>query len=464
METTRMNMIANSPSARDIAFQVHPQTNIRLHEADGPLIIAKGDGPYVVDNDGSRYLDAMSGLWCVSLGYSDTAVKEAIKAQIDDLAYFHLFAHRSNNPSIDLAQRLIEKAPGMSKVIFQCSGSEANDTAAKLIWYYWNARGRPAKKKIISRRRAYHGTGIASGSLTSLPNIHREFDLPLDRFLHVSCPHFYREGRPGESEVEFTKRLADELESLILAEDPNTVGGFFAEPVMGTGGVVVPPEGYFDVIQKVLKKYDILTVSDEVITGFGRTGAYWGADAVGFRPDIMTCAKSLSSAYLPISAVLVSETIFAAMREQSDKIGVFGHGYTYGGHPVCAAAAIASMQRYDELDTTRNARETGAYLQQRLRALAGHPLVGEVRGIGLMAGVELVRDKQKRTPFDPKQAVGLACSTFALKRGLITRNLGDTMSFSPPLIVTRADVDKIVDIFSAALDETLASLGAKAVA
>jgi 4-aminobutyrate--pyruvate transaminase len=451
-----MNVIANSPSARDIAYQVHPQTNIRLHEAEGPLIIARGEGAYILDNEGRRYLDAMSGLWCVSLGYSDKAVKEAVKAQIDDLAYFHLFAHRSNNPSIDLAQRLIEKAPGMSKVIFQCSGSEANDTAAKLIWYYWNARGRPAKKKIIARRRAYHGTGIASGSLTSLPNIHREFDLPLDRFLHTTCPHFYREGRPGESEAEFVARMADELEQLILAEDPNTVGGFFAEPVMGTGGVVVAPAGYFEAIQKVLKKYEILTVSDEVITGFGRTGSYWGAETVGYSPDIITCAKSLSSAYLPISAVLISEPIYEAMRAQSDKVGVFGHGYTYGGHPVCAAAALAAMQRYDELDTTRNARENGAYLQQRLQAFADHPLVGEVRGIGLMAGVELVRDKETRVPFDPALAFGLACSKFALERGLVTRNLGDTMSFSPPLIVGRKEIDEIVTIFAAALDETLA--------
>lgn len=450
-----MTMIANSPSARDILYQVHPQTNIRLHEQDGPMIIARGEGAYIFDNDGNRYLDAMSGLWCVSLGYSDTAVKDAVKAQIDELPYFHLFAHRSNNPSIDLAQRLVEKTPGMAKVIFQCSGSEANDTAVKLIWYYWNARGRPEKKKIIARKRAYHGTGIASGSLTSLPNIHREFDLPLDRFLHVTCPHYYREGLPGESEAAFVERLADELDALIVAEGPETVGGFFAEPVMGTGGVVVPPKGYFEAIQKVLKKHEVLTVSDEVICGFGRTGHYWGAEAVGFKPDILTCAKSLSSAYLPISAVLVSEAIFEAMREQSDKVGVFGHGYTYGGHPVCAAAALASMQRYDELDATRNARETGAYLQERLQALADHPLVGEVRGIGLMAGVELVRDKETKAAFDPVMAVGGACSAFALKRGLVTRNLGDTMSFSPPLIIGRAAVDEIADTFAAALDETL---------
>lgn len=457
-----MTMIANSPAARDILYQVHPQTNIRQHEKDGPMIIARGEGAYIFDDAGTRYLDAMSGLWCVALGYSDDAIKEAVKAQIDELPYFHMFAHRSNNPSIDLAEKLIQNSPGMARVIFQCSGSEANDTAVKLVWYYWNALGKPEKKKIIARRRAYHGTGIASGSLTHLPNIHREFDLPLDRFLHVTCPHYYREGLPGESEADFVKRLADELEQLILSEGPDTVGGFFAEPVMGTGGVVVAPAGYFEAIQAVLKKYDVLTVSDEVICGFGRTGSYWGAEAVGYKPDMITCAKALSSAYLPISAVIVSEKIVDAMREQSDKVGVFGHGYTYGGHPVCAAAALAALKRYEELGTTANAAETGAYFQKRLAELKDHPLVGEVRGIGLMAGVELVADKATKTPFAPSVGAAAACARFALERGLVTRNLGETMSFSPPLIVTKKEVDAIVDIFRAALDATAEFVRAKA--
>ena len=457
-----MTMIANSAAARDILYQVHSQTNIRQHEKDGPMIIARGEGAYIFDDSGNRYLDAMSGLWCVALGYSDTAVKEAVKAQIDELPYFHLFAHRSNNPSIDLAEKLIEKSPGMARVIFQCSGSEANDTAVKLVWYYWNALGKPQKKKIIARKRAYHGTGVASGSLTFLPNIHREFDLPIDRFLHVTCPHYYREGLPGESEAEFVRRLADELEKLILAEGPDSVGGFFAEPVMGTGGVVVPPAGYFKAIHAVLAKYDVLTVSDEVICGFGRTGAYWGAEAVGYRPDIITCAKALSSAYLPISAVIVSQKIVDAMREQSDKVGVFGHGYTYGGHPVCAAAALAVLNRYDELDTVRNAAETGAYLQKRLAELKDHPIVGEVRGIGMMAGVELVADKATRAPFDASVGAAAACARFALERGLVIRDLGQTMSFSPPLIVGREEIDTIVDIFRAALDQTMAFARARA--
>lgn len=451
-----MQTVGNSQAARDIAYQIHPQTNLRLHAEQGPMIIERAKGCFIYDDNGNRYLDAMAGLWCVSLGYSDDTLKDAVKAQIDELPYFQLFAHRSNNPSIELASMLIEKAPvPMSKVVFQCSGSEANDTAIKLAWYYWNAKGKPEKKKILSRNRAYHGTGISSGSLTGLPNIHREFNLPLEGFLHLHCPHYYREAEEGESETEFVARLARELEETILEEGPDTIAAFFAEPVMGTGGVVVAPDGYFAAIQPVLQKYDILLVSDEVICGFGRTGEYWGCQKVGFEPDMIVCAKSLSSAYLPISAVLLSEEIYEAMVEQSDKVGVFGHGYTYGGHPVCSAAAIAAMKRYDELGAVDNAREVGGHLQKRLRDFSDHPLVGEVRGVGLMAGIELVQDKSTKQAFDPKRLVGGVCSRHAQERGVITRNLGDTMSFSPPLILTEAEADLIADAMAGALDATL---------
>lgn len=451
-----MNLFANSQAARDIAHQVHPQTNLRRHSERGPMIINGGEGCFVIDDAGNRYLDAMAGLWCVSLGYSDVTVKAAVKAQVDQLPYFQLFAHRSNNPSIDLAEMLIERAPvPMSKVIFQCSGSEANDTAIKLAWYFWNARGKPTKTKVISRNRAYHGSGISSGSLTGLPNIHREFNLPLPGFLHARCPHHYREALEGETDAEFSARLATELEDLILQEGPDTIGAFFAEPVMGTGGVVVPPEGYFPAIQAVLKKYDILLVADEVICGFGRTGEYWGSTKFDMEPDILVCAKSLSSAYLPISAVLVNDAMYSVMVEQSDKVGVFGHGYTYGGHPVCAAAAVATLKRYDELNTVENARETGAFLQNRLRELAEHPLVGEARGVGMMAGLELVQDKSTKQAFDPQHQVGAYCSQAAQDLGVLSRNLGDTMSFSPPLILTEQEAGIIVDAMEGALSETL---------
>lgn len=451
-----MNTFSNSLAERDIAYQVHPQTNLRHHAEFGPQIMNGAEGCYVTDTAGGRYLDAMAGLWCVSLGYSDDAVKQAITKQVEDLPYFQLFAHRSNTPSIELAEMLIERAPvPMSKVIFQCSGSEGNDTAVKLAWYYWNAKGKPEKKKILSRNRAYHGTGIASGSLTGLPNIHREFNLPLPGFLHTRCPHHYREALPGESEEDFSLRLAQELEDMILDEGPETVAAFFAEPVMGTGGVVTPPKGYFDAIQKVLKKYDVLLVADEVICGFGRTGEYWGSTAVGMQPDILVCAKSLSSAYLPISAVMVNEALWSAMVDQSDKVGVFGHGYTYGGHPVCSAAAIATLKRYDEIGATENAREVGGYLQSKLADLSDHPLVGEVRGMGLMAGVEMVQEKSTKQAFDPALMVGAVCSKAIQDRGVLSRNLGDTMSLSPPLILGKADVDTIVDAMEGGLNDTL---------
>ncbi|WP_422367389.1 aminotransferase [Pelagibius sp.] len=452
-----MNGTGNSQAALDIAYQVHPQTNLRLHDTRGPMIIERAEGAFVYDDGGQRYLDAMSGLWCVSLGYSDQALKDAVKAQIDELPYFQLFAHRSNNPSIDLAALLIEKAPvPMSKVIFQCSGSEANDTAVKLAWYYWNSRGKPEKKKILALNRAYHGTGISSGSLTGLVNIHSQFDLPLPGFLHTRCPHHYREGLEGESEEDFVARLAQELEQLIVEEGPDTVAAFFAEPVMGTGGVVVPPEGYFAAVQKVLQRHEILLIADEVICGFGRTGEYWGSTKFGIRPDMLTCAKSLSSAYLPVSAVMVSESIFEAMVEQSDRVGVFGHGYTYGGHPVCAAAAIAAITRYEELDVVHKARAMGQLLQDGLRQFVDHPLVGEVRGVGMMAGIELVQDKATKAAFDPKRLVGGACSAFIQDRGVISRNLIDTMAFSPPLIVSESEIDMILEAVAGGLDDTLA--------
>ncbi len=451
-----MNTFSNSLAERDIAYQVHPQTNLRRHAEHGPQIMDGAEGCYVTDTGGGRYLDAMAGLWCVSLGYSDEAVKAAITKQVEELPYFQLFAHRSNTPSIELAEMLIERAPvPMSKVIFQCSGSEGNDTAVKLAWYYWNAQDKPQKTKIISRNRAYHGTGIASGSLTGLPNIHREFNLPLPGFLHTRCPHHYREAHEGESEADFVARLAKELEDMILTEGPDTVAAFFAEPIMGTGGVVVPPEGYFAAIQPILKKYDILLVADEVICGFGRTGEYWGSTAVGMQPDILVCAKSLSSAYLPISAVMVTQPLWTAMVQQSDKVGVFGHGYTYGGHPVCAAAAIATLKRYDEIGAVENAREVGGYLQSKLAGLADHPLVGEVRGMGLMAGVEIVQDKATKKPFEPSLQIGGYCSKAIQDLGVLSRNLGDTMSLSPPVILTKPEVDVIVDAMAGGLDATL---------
>jgi 4-aminobutyrate--pyruvate transaminase len=342
----------------------------------------------------------------------------------------------------------------VSKVFFVNSGSEANDTQIKLIWYHNNALGRPEKKKIISRMRAYHGVTIASGSLTGLPMVHRDFDLPIARILHTDCPHHYRYAEQGESEEEFAARLAGNLEKLIQEEGPDTVAAFIAEPVMGAGGVIVPPRTYFQKIQAVLKKYDILLIDDEVICGFGRTGNLFGCETFGFTPDTMSVAKSLSSAYLPIGAVLIPEEIYRSMLEESRKIGVFGHGFTYSGHPVCAAVALKNLQLFDERDILDHVRKVAPRFQERLSAFQDRPLVGEARGVGLIGACELVADKKEKRSFQPEQGVGAYCAARAQDHGLILRAMGDTVAFCPPLIIREEEIDELFDRFEKALEDT----------
>ncbi|RII74321.1 aspartate aminotransferase family protein [Pseudomonas monteilii] len=451
--------MSNSLHAADIAFHIHSQTNLSLHEQVGPTVMVRGEGIYTWDDQGKRYLDAMSGMWSAALGYSEERLTNAALRQMQKLPYHQNFAHRSTEPAIELAERLIQLAPvPMSKVLFACSGSEANDTAIKLAWYYWSAVGQPQRRKIISRNRAYHGTTVASASLTGLPHLHQDFGLPLPGFLHVTCPHYYREGLPGESEEAFSTRLADELEAMILREGAETIAAFFAEPLMGTGGVITPPAGYFEKIQKVLKRHSILLVADEVICGFGRTGNWWGSQTFGLQPDMLTCAKALSASYLPISALMISEGIYQAMRSQSEKIGVFGHGYTYGGHPVPAAVALECLNIYRDRQLPEHARHVGARLGAGLRKLAEHPLVGEVRGEGLMWGVELVADKANKTPFPREWKVGLAASQQTEAYGVTARSLNDSVVFAPPLIITETEVDVVLDAFGKGLDATLGKL------
>ena len=431
-----MAFAPNSPYARDIAFHAHPQTNMRLHETVGPLIVERGEGVYVVDNDGNRLLEGMAGLWCTSLGFSEKRLADAAYRQMTTLPYQQTFAHRSSGPVIDLAEALLARAPvPMGKVMFQASGSEAVDTAIKLVWYYHAAIGRPEKRKIIGRRRGYHGTTIASASLTGMPNLHKGFGIPLPGFLHVSCPHHYRDALPGESAEAFATRLGQELEDMILQEGPDTIGAFFAEPVMGTGGVVVPPPTYFEKIQAVLRKYDVLLVADEVICGFGRTGNYWGSQTMGMAPDLLTCAKNLSSAYFPISAVMMTDRIYQGVAEQSGQLNGFGHGYTYGGHPVAAAVALETLRIYDEDDILGRVRQTGPLLQDGLRRFADHPLVGEVRGVGLMAALEIVADKRSKASFPPELKIIGQLMAALQKRGVLLRGMGDMLYCSPPLII-----------------------------
>ncbi|HWL83609.1 MAG TPA: aspartate aminotransferase family protein [Roseomonas sp.] len=452
---------ANSPAARDIAHVLHPYTDQKAHREKGPLIITGGKGVRVTDEAGREYIETVAGLWCASLGFENERLVQAATEQMRKLPFYHAFTGRSHMPMIELAEMLIERAPvPMSKVFFANSGSEANDSALKMIWYVNNALGRPQKKKVIARKKGYHGVTIASASLTGLPANHKLFDLPIAGILHTETPHYYHEGRPGESEEDFATRLAEELDAMIVAEGPETVAAFFAEPVMGAGGVIVPPATYFEKIQAVLRKHDVLLVADEVICGFGRTGNYWGSQTMGMQPDILTCAKALSSSFLPISAVMVNDRVFEALAEGSHQIGTWGHGFTYSGHPVSAAVAVETLKIYDEQNLVAHAAEVGALMQRRLRErLTDHPLVGEVRGVGLVAAVELVEDKAARRNFDASRKMAARLVALGEEHGLILRALpGDSIAFSPPLVISPAEVEEMVEKFGRAVDDLSAQI------
>ncbi len=451
-----MSAIGNSAASRDKAFVLHPYTNLHAHETQGPLIIERGEGVRVYDDADNAYIEGMASLWCVSLGWGEERLVQAAANQMRKLSSYHIFGHKSHEPGIDLAEKLIGLAPvPMSKVFFANSGSEANDTAVKLIWYYNNALGRPDKKKILARVRGYHGVTVATASLTGLPNNHRDFDLPIARISHADCPHHYRNAKPGESEEEFATRLAEQLEAQILAEGPDTVAAMFCEPIMGAGGVVVPPATYYEKIQAVLKKYDVLLVADEVICGFGRTGNFWGSQTMGMRPDILTCAKQLSSGYLPISAVMVSDAIYRACVDESKKIGTFGHGYTYSAHPVAAAVALETLAIYQERDMIGHVRDVAPLFQRRLRALADHPLVGEARGVGLIGAIELVADKSTKATFEPLGRAGAVVNGLAQEHGLIVRAMGDSIALCPPLVISEEDINQLFDRLTKALDAAI---------
>jgi 4-aminobutyrate---pyruvate transaminase len=449
--------IPNTPAARDIAYQIHAVTNLRLHESLGPLILETGNGVRVVDIDGKSYVDGMAGLWCAALGFNEPRLIEAAMRQMRRLPYQSTFAHRSNEPAIDLAEALIARAPvPMSKVIFQSSGSEAIDTAIKLIWYYHEANGTPKKRKVIGRKRGYHGTSIASASLSGQDPMHRGFGIPLPGFLHTGSPHFYRDGLPGETEEAFASRLAQELENLILQEDPATVGGFFAEPIMGAGGVIMPPATYFEKIQSVLRKYDVLLVADEVICGFCRTGNYWGSQTYNISPDLLTCAKAMSAAYFPISAVMMTDKVYQGIADQSAKLGVFGHGYTMGGHPVGAAVALEAVRIYDEDKILDHVRAVAPILQAGMRRFEDHPLVGNARGIALIGALEFMANPKTKTPFDPALKVSVRVMDALRRQGILLRALGDSLVCSPPLIITGDEIELIISALSVALDEVYA--------
>lgn len=449
-----MTLTPNSAEARDVAYHLHAYTNARAHEENGPLVIERGDGAFVYDSDGNRYLEAMAGLWSTALGFSEKRLIDAATRQMQKLPFYHTFSSKSHGPAIDLAEKLIQLAPvPMSKVYFTNSGSEGNDTALKLIWYRSNAMGQPKRKKVISRLRGYHGVTIASASLTGLPNNHRSFDLPIENVLHTGSPHYYAEGLDGESEEDFATRRAAELEELILREGPETIAAFWGEPVMGAGGVIVPPPTYWQKIQAVLRKYDILLVADEVICGFGRTGNLFGSETYGMTPDIMVMSKAITSTYFPFTAMMVNDRVYQPIADESDRIGVLGHGFTSGGHPVGAAVALENLRIIEERDLVAQAARVGAYLQTRLAALLDHPLVGQVRGVAMIGAIELVTDKRLRTALEPVGRLGAMMNAALQRNGVICRNMGDAIAVCPPLIVTEAEIDLLIEAVLKSLEE-----------
>ncbi|KFB08262.1 aspartate aminotransferase family protein [Nitratireductor basaltis] len=447
--------LPNSIEARDVAYHLHSYTDARKHEEAGPLIVEKGEGIYVEDNNGKRYIEGMAGLWSVALGFGEQRLIDAATRQMQKLPYYHTFTHKGHGPSAELAEKLVNMAPvPMSKAYFTNSGSEANDTAIKLIWYRSNALGQPERKKIISRVKGYHGVTLAAASLTGLPNNHRSFDLPIEGVLHTTCPHYRTMKKEGESEQDFAKRCAVDLEELILKEGPETIAAFFAEPVMGAGGVIVPPDGYWEAVQPVLKKYDILFVADEVICGFGRTGNMFGTETYKLQPDIMTLSKQLSSSYMPVSALLVNEKVYGPVADESHKIGVWGHGYTGSGHPVGAAVALENLKIIEERDLISHVRDISPQFMKRLKQLGEQDMAVEARGIGLIGAVEFAHEKAPDVG-----AVGGRINRAMQERGLISRNMGDALAFCPPLIISEAQVNEMFDIAEAAVADVAKDLG-----
>lgn len=428
----------------------HASTHLRQYahgEAPG-RVITGAEGIRIRDSEGNELIDGFAGLYCVNIGYGRNEMADAIYAQAKKLAYYHTYVGHTHEALVELSARVIRLAgQGMSKIFYGLSGSDANDTQIKLVRYYNNVLGRPAKKKIISRDRGYHGSSIGSGSLTGLPLFHAHFDLPIDGILHTVAPSYYRRPDDGMSELAFSRYCAERLETMILEEGPDTVAAFIGEPVLGTGGIVPPPQGYWAEIRKVLDKYDILLIADEVVCGFGRLGVDFGTQLYEMRPDLITVAKGLTSAYIPLSGVIVGERVWQVLEQGSEQFGAIGHGYTYSGHPIAAAAAIANLDIIEREGLVANAREVGAYFQQRMcETFSDHPLVGEVRGIGLLAALEFSADRARRTHFDPALKVGPQVSAACLEAGLIARAMphGDILGFAPPLTVSRDDVDDII--------------------
>jgi L-2,4-diaminobutyrate transaminase len=448
---------------------LHPSTNISDFTSGKlpSVIVDSASGIRIRDTEGHELIDAFAGLYCVNIGYGRTEVADAIARQAHQLAYYHTYAGHSTEELIRLSDRLIKMAPvangggPMQRVFYGTSGSDANETNAKLVWYYHNLIGKPKKKRIIARERAYHGNTVMAGSMTGLNFYHNFMDLPVSAILRTGAPHHYWGANPDESEEQFSQRRATELEALIVREDPETIGAFIGEPVLGTGGLIPPPSGYWQAIQAVLRKYDILLIADEVITGFGRTGRMFGSQLYDIQPDLITIAKGLTSAYAPLSGVIVGERVYEVMEAGSAEAGVFPHGYTYTGHPIAVAAANANLDILERENLTQNAAEVGAYMLGALHAAFDSlPITGEVRGVGLMLAVEFVADPATKQRLDPALKAAYRISALAREKGLITRAMpqSEALGFAPPLVLTRSEADQIVEIAAASTRQVIDEL------
>ena len=442
----------------------HPSTHLAQHaRGESPSrVIKTASGVHIEDRDGNKLLDAFAGLYCVNAGYGRREITDAIAAQAQELAYYHSYVGHGTEASITLSKMILDRAPAnMSKVYFGLGGSDANETNIKLVWYYNNILGRPEKKKIISRWRGYHGSGIVTGSLTGLELFHKKFDLPIEQVKHTMAPDFFRRDDLSQTEEQFTAACVADLEELIAREGADTIAGFIGEPVLGTGGIVPPPQGYWPAIQAVLKKHDILLIVDEVVTGFGRLGTMFGSDKYGLEADIITIAKGLTSAYAPLSGSIIGERMWKVLEQGTDENGPIGHGWTYSAHPIGAAAGVANLKLIDDLDLVANAGSVGAYLNSSMKeALADHPHVGDVRGEGLLCAVEFVKDKDSRTFFDPADKIGAQVSATMLAQDkVIARAMpqADMLGFAPPFCLSRDEVDTIVAATARAVKTVLGS-------
>lgn len=442
--------------AADTAHYLHPFTDFKSLASKGSRVITRADNIYLWDSEGVKILDAMSGLWCVNVGYGQQALIDAATAQLKQLPFYNSFFQTATPPAIELAELLAEVTPPQFKhVFFSGSGSEGNDTVVRMVRRYWDVLGQPERSVIISRKNAYHGSTVAGASLGGMSYMHAQGGLPIPGIVHMEQPFWFVHGH-GKTRDEFGLEAARWLEAKILEVGPDRVAAFIGEPIQGAGGVIVPPSTYWPEIQRICDKYGILLVSDEVICGFGRTGNWWGCETMGFRPDLMTFAKGVTSGYIPLGGVMVGDRIARVMIDQG---GEFEHGYTYSGHPVACAVALANIrliQREGLVDKVRT--DTGPYLAEHFKALAEHPLIGEAQSVGLMGALQIVKDKSTGACFDGALEVGMICRGHCFANGLIMRAVGDRMIIAPPLVITRAQLDDMVALIRLCLDATLHDL------